>query len=51
MNSRRHFLIQAPVALLGAVAACHVDEQKPGVGGTTAAERGDRSPVTLLALV
>ena len=36
MNSRRHFLIQAPVALLGAVAACRVDEQKPGTGGTTA---------------
>ena len=37
MNSRRHFLIQAPVALLGAVAACRADEQKPGAGGTTAA--------------
>src|SRR5205085_3192512 len=35
MNSRRHFLIQAPVALLGAVAACRVEEQKPGAGGTT----------------
>src|SRR2546423_4266092 len=37
MNSRRHFLIQAPVALLGAVAACRADEQKPGAGGTTSA--------------
>src|SRR4051812_15012929 len=36
MNSRRHFLIQAPVALLGAVAACRADEQMPGTGGTTA---------------
>ncbi|HEY4670438.1 MAG TPA: hypothetical protein VIG78_00105, partial [Gemmatimonadaceae bacterium] len=36
MNSRRHFLIQAPVALLGAVAACRADEQTPGTGGTTA---------------
>jgi Asp-tRNA(Asn)/Glu-tRNA(Gln) amidotransferase A subunit family amidase len=35
MNSRRHFLIQAPVALLGAVAACRADDQKPGAGGTT----------------
>src|SRR5437762_4717624 len=37
MNSRRHFLIQAPVALLGAVAACRADEQKPGARGTTSA--------------
>src|SRR6185503_11412213 len=37
MNSRRHFLIQAPIAMLGAVAACRADEQKPGAGGTTAA--------------
>jgi Asp-tRNA(Asn)/Glu-tRNA(Gln) amidotransferase A subunit family amidase len=37
MNTRRHFLIQAPVALLGAVAACRVDEQKTGTGATTAA--------------
>src|SRR5438067_13871867 len=37
MNSRRQFLIQAPVALLGAVTACRVDEQKPGAGGTTSA--------------
>jgi len=37
MNTRRHFLIQAPVALLGAVAACRVDEQKAGAGATTAA--------------
>ncbi|MDQ6829123.1 MAG: amidase, partial [Gemmatimonadota bacterium] len=29
MNSRRQFLIQAPLGLLGAVAACRVDEQKP----------------------
>ena len=35
MNSRRHFLIQAPVALLGAVAACRAEEQKPGASGTT----------------
>src|SRR6185503_15643959 len=37
MNSRRHFLIQAPIAMLGAVAACRADEQKPGAGATTAA--------------
>jgi len=37
MNSRRQFLIQAPIALLGAVAACRVDEQKSGAGGTTSA--------------
>ena len=35
MNSRRQFLIQAPVALLGAVTACRVDEHTPGAGGTT----------------
>src|SRR4051812_25360621 len=35
MNSRRQFLIQAPVALLGAAAACRAEEQKPGAGGTT----------------
>ena len=37
MNSRRQFLIQAPVALLGAVAACSVDEQKPAGSGATSA--------------
>jgi Asp-tRNA(Asn)/Glu-tRNA(Gln) amidotransferase A subunit family amidase len=37
MNSRRQFLIQAPVALLGAAAACRGAEQKPGAGGTTSA--------------
>ena len=37
MNSRRHFLIQAPVALIGAVAACRADEQKPGAGATASA--------------
>src|SRR6185503_7908576 len=37
MNSRRHFLIQAPIAMLGAVAACRADEQKPGAGATAAA--------------
>src|SRR5690349_16174308 len=37
MNSRRQFLIQAPVALLGAVAACRTEEQQPGAGGSTAA--------------
>ena len=42
MNSRRQFLIQAPVALLGAVAACRAEEQKPGAGATasTAATPG-----------
>src|SRR3954469_23889768 len=35
MNSRRNFLIQAPVALLGAVAACRVEERQAGAGGTT----------------
>ena len=37
MNTRRQFLIQAPVALLGAVAACRAEEQKTGVGTTTSA--------------
>src|SRR3954452_21235321 len=46
MNSRRHFLIQAPVALLGAVAACRADEPKPGpgAGGTTAATATPGAP-------
>jgi len=45
MNSRRHFLIQAPVALLGAVAACRAEEQKPGgAGGTTAANATPGAP-------
>src|SRR5205823_9460752 len=44
MNSRRQFLIQAPVALLGAVAACRVDEQKPGAGGTTSASPTPGAP-------
>ena len=35
MNSRRQFLVQAPVALIGAVAACRADEQKSGAGATT----------------
>src|SRR6476469_8424282 len=29
VNSRRQFLVKAPLGLLGAVAACSVDEQKP----------------------
>ena len=37
MNSRRQFLIEAPVALLGAVASCRAQEQKPGAGATTSA--------------
>ena len=37
MNSRRQFLIQAPVALVGAALACRAEEQKPGARGTTAA--------------
>ena len=37
MNSRRQFLIQAPVVLLGAVASCRADEQKSGVGATSSA--------------
>jgi Asp-tRNA(Asn)/Glu-tRNA(Gln) amidotransferase A subunit family amidase len=37
MNSRRNFLIQAPVALIGAALACRADEQKSGAGGTTSA--------------
>ena len=44
MNSRRHFLIQAPVALIGAVAACRAEEQKPGAGGTTAAAATPGAP-------
>ena len=44
MNSRRQFLIQAPVALLGAVAACRAEERQPGVGGTTAATQTPGAP-------
>ena len=44
MNSRRQFLIQAPVALLGAVAACRMEEQKPGAGETTAAAQTPGAP-------
>src|SRR5881628_1224657 len=44
MNSRRNFLIQAPVALLGAVAACRMEEQKPGAGGTTSAAATPGAP-------
>jgi Asp-tRNA(Asn)/Glu-tRNA(Gln) amidotransferase A subunit family amidase len=35
MNSRRQFLIQAPVALLGVAAACRADEQKTAPGGAS----------------
>ena len=44
MNSRRQFLIQAPIALAGAVAACRADEQKTGVGGTTSAAATPGAP-------
>ena len=44
MNSRRQFLVQAPVALLGAVAACRAEEQKAGAGGTTAATATPGAP-------
>src|SRR5438270_10963850 len=44
MNSRRNFLIQAPVALIGAVAACRMEEQKPGGGGTTSAAATPGAP-------
>jgi Asp-tRNA(Asn)/Glu-tRNA(Gln) amidotransferase A subunit family amidase len=44
MNSRRHFLIQAPIALVGAVAACRAEEKKPGAGGTTAASATPGAP-------
>ena len=44
MNTRRQFLIQAPVALLGAVAACRAEEQKPGAGGTTSASATPGAP-------
>ena len=44
MNSRRQFLIQAPVALLGAVAACRAEEQKPGAGATTSAASTPGAP-------
>jgi len=37
MNTRRQFLLQAPVGLLGVVAACRGDEQKPGSSSSTAA--------------
>jgi Asp-tRNA(Asn)/Glu-tRNA(Gln) amidotransferase A subunit family amidase len=44
MNSRRQFLIQAPVALLGAAAACRGDERKPGAGQTTSAAATPGAP-------
>ena len=37
MNTRRQFLLQAPVGLLGVVAACRGDEQKPGSSSSTSA--------------
>ena len=39
MNTRRQFLIQAPVGLLGVVAACR-GEEKPGVAASNAAPAG-----------
>jgi Asp-tRNA(Asn)/Glu-tRNA(Gln) amidotransferase A subunit family amidase len=44
MNSRRQFLIQAPVALLGVVAACRMEEQKPGAGESTSAAQTPGAP-------
>jgi Asp-tRNA(Asn)/Glu-tRNA(Gln) amidotransferase A subunit family amidase len=44
MNSRRQFLIQAPVALVGAALACRAGEQNAGVGGTTAATATPGAP-------
>jgi Asp-tRNA(Asn)/Glu-tRNA(Gln) amidotransferase A subunit family amidase len=44
MNSRRQFLVQAPIALLGAVAACRTEEQRPGAGGTTFAASTPGAP-------
>ncbi|MFL5616724.1 MAG: amidase [Gemmatimonadaceae bacterium] len=44
MNTRRNFLIQAPVALIGAVAACRMEEQKPGAGGTPSAAATPGAP-------
>ena len=35
MNTRRQFLIQAPIGLLGVLAACRGDEQKPVANQTT----------------
>ncbi len=35
MNTRRQFLIQAPIGLLGVLAACRGDEQKPATQSTT----------------
>jgi Asp-tRNA(Asn)/Glu-tRNA(Gln) amidotransferase A subunit family amidase len=35
VNSRRQFLIQAPIGLLGALAACRGEEQKSGAPSTT----------------
>jgi Asp-tRNA(Asn)/Glu-tRNA(Gln) amidotransferase A subunit family amidase len=34
MNTRRQFLIQAPIGLLGVLAACRGDETKPAAQGT-----------------
>ena len=44
MNTRRQFLIQAPVALVGAVAACRAGEQKTGVGATASASATPGAP-------
>ena len=44
MNTRRQFLIQAPIALAGAVAACRADEQKTGAGATTSAAATPGAP-------
>ncbi len=35
MNTRRQFLIQAPIGLLGVLAACRGDETKPAARGST----------------
>ena len=36
MNSRRKFLIQAPIGLIGALTACRADEKAPTTQPTTA---------------
>src|ERR1051325_2078286 len=48
MNSRRQFLIHAPVALLGAAAACRADERKTGAGQTTSAAATPGAPPALI---
>ncbi len=44
MNSRRQFLITAPLGLIGTLAACRGEEQKPGSQAATGAVSGNTTP-------